>query len=109
MSFDVLADPIAAAIPALITSFDTLGLAPEIVRSIGHAGYPSPTEVQLRTVPQALAGHDLMVSSQTGSGKTAAFVWPALQRIIDARNDPEKRRAKGQAAGPRVLVLAPTR
>ncbi len=109
MSFDVLADPIAAAIPALITSFDTLGLAPEIVRSIGHAGYPSPTEVQLRTVPQALAGHDLMVSSQTGSGKTAAFVWPALQRILDARNDPEKRRAKGQAFGPRVLVLAPTR
>jgi superfamily II DNA/RNA helicase len=117
MSFDILPNAADSAIdttnvaagPELTSSFDTLGLAPEIVRSIGHAGYPSPTEVQLRTVPQALAGHDLMVSSQTGSGKTAAFVWPALQRILDARNDPAKRRPKGQSFGPRVLVLAPTR
>ena len=112
MSFNLHAEPIVSGdISADTTtkSFDSLGLAAEIVRSIGHAGYPSPTEVQARTVPQALAGHDLMVSSQTGSGKTAAFVWPALQRILDARNDPAKRRAKGQACGPRVLVLAPTR
>ena len=50
-----------------------------------------------------------MVSSHTGSGKTAAFVWPALQRIMLARNDPTKRRAKGAPTGPRVLVLTPTR
>jgi superfamily II DNA/RNA helicase len=89
--------------------FAALGLAPEIVKAITHAGYSSPTDVQSRTVPVALTGRDLMVSSQTGSGKTAAFVWPALQRILDARNDPEKRREKGKTFGPRILVLAPTR
>jgi hypothetical protein len=53
--------------------------------------------------------HDLRVCSSTGSGKTAAFVWPALERILAARLDPAKKRAKGQTYGPRVLVLAPTR
>ena len=89
--------------------FAALGLAPDIVKAITHAGYTSPTDVQMRTVPTALTGRDLMVSSQTGSGKTAAFVWPALQRILDARNDPAKRREKGKTFGPRILVLAPTR
>ena len=89
--------------------FAALGLAPEIVKAITHAGYTSPTDVQLRTVPTALTGRDLMVSSQTGSGKTAAFVWPALQRILDARNDLAKKREKGKTFGPRILVLAPTR
>ena len=87
-------------------AFTTLGLSQEIVKAITHAGYPSPTDVQARAVPAALTGQDLMVSSQTGSGKTAAFVWPALQRILDARRDPEKRRGKGQANGPRILILA---
>ena len=90
-------------------AFTSLGLSLEIVKAITHAGYPSPTDVQARAVPAALTGSDLLVSSQTGSGKTAAFVWPALQRILDARNDPAKKRAKGQAQGPRILVLAPTR
>ena len=89
--------------------FAALGLSPEIVKAITHAGYPTPTDVQSRTVPVALTGRDLLVSSQTGSGKTAAFVWPALQRILDARQDPAKKRVKGQAHGPRILVLAPTR
>ena len=85
--------------------FAALGLAPEIVKAITHAGYTSPTDVQSRTVPMALTGRDLMVSSQTGSGKTAAFVWPALQRILDARNDPAKRREKGKTFGPRLPFI----
>jgi len=89
--------------------FAALGLAPEIVKAITHAGYAQPTEVQARAVPAALTNRDLLVSSQTGSGKTAAFVWPALQRILNARLDPAKKRVKGQPQGPRVLVLAPTR
>ena len=127
MSFDLANDPTlaideaaevltpttetTAAKPHVQTgeAFTALGLAPEIVKAITHAGYPTPTDVQSRTVPVALTGRDLLVSSQTGSGKTAAFVWPALQRILDARNDPAKKRAKGQAQGPRILVLAPTR
>jgi len=89
--------------------FTALGLSPELVKAITHAGYTAPTDVQARAVPAAMGGRDLLVSSQTGSGKTAAFVWPALERILAARLDPNKKRAKGQAYGPRVLVLAPTR
>ena len=89
--------------------FAALGLSPELVKAITHAGYTTPTDVQARAVPLAMTGRDLLVSSQTGSGKTAAFVWPALERILAARLDPAKKRAKGQTYGPRVLVLAPTR
>jgi len=89
--------------------FAALGLSPELVKAITHAGYTTPTDVQARAVPVAMTGRDLLVSSQTGSGKTAAFVWPALERIVAARLDPAKKRAKGQTYGPRVLVLAPTR
>ncbi len=89
--------------------FAALGLSPELVKAITHAGYTAPTDVQARAVPAAMSGRDLLVSSQTGSGKTAAFVWPALERILAARQDPAKRRDKGRTYGPRVLVLAPTR
>jgi len=94
---------------AAASGFDTLGLAPEIVRSVKEAGYTDPTEVQAQAIPAAISGVDLLVSSRTGSGKTAAFVLPALQRIIEARRDPAKKRERGQPSGPRVLVLAPTR
>ncbi len=104
-----LADTPFAAANAPGAVFAKMGLASEIARAIARAGYTEPTAVQARAVPQALTGADLLVSSQTGSGKTAAFVWPALQRILDARHDPAKRRAKGQTFGPRVLVLTPTR
>ena len=127
MSFDLnlepsLADDLVADAPAAANAatavvapaaagaaFTALGLPPEIVKAIIHAGYATPTDVQARAVPAALSGRDLMVSSQTGSGKTAAFVWPALQCILSARLDPAKKRAKGQPNGPRILVLAPTR
>ncbi|HSW03712.1 DEAD/DEAH box helicase [Aquabacterium sp.] len=112
MSFDSQDEALLAA-PAATTptgpSFDSLGVAPEILKAITHAGYPTPTDVQALAVPAALTGRDLQVSAKTGSGKTAAFVWPALQRILDARNDPAKKRAKGGPSGPRILVLAPTR
>ena len=106
--------PGADAPPAVPTAtagaaFTALGLPPEIVKAINHAGYATPTDVQARAVPPALSGRDLLVSSQTGSGKTAAFVWPALQCILAARLDPAKKRVKGQPCGPRILVLAPTR
>ncbi len=115
MSFDLHdtaleeADIPMADAPSGGPSFDELGLAPEILKAIAHAGYPSPSDVQALAVPPGLSGQDLLVSAKTGSGKTAAFVWPALQRILDARRDPAKRRAKGTPQGPRVLVLAPTR
>ncbi len=89
-------------------SFDNLGLAPELVRALSDAGYEQATEVQQQAIPMGLSRLDLKVSSQTGSGKTASFALPALQRILDARGD-GKRREKGIVHGPRVLVLAPTR
>ncbi|MDE2394600.1 MAG: DEAD/DEAH box helicase [Burkholderiales bacterium] len=90
-------------------SFDTLGLHAALTRAVADAGYTTPTEVQSRAIPAAIEGKDLMVSSSTGSGKTASFVLPALMRVLAARGDASKKRDKGAASGPRVLVLAPTR
>ncbi|MFO1227405.1 DEAD/DEAH box helicase [Roseateles sp.] len=90
-------------------SFDTLGLQESLLKAVKESGYETPTEVQAQAIPAALAGADLMVSSQTGSGKTAAFILPALTRILAARGDNTKRREKGKIYGPRILVLAPTR
>ncbi|MEO8298048.1 MAG: DEAD/DEAH box helicase [Burkholderiales bacterium] len=119
MSFDKQFDsslapsaPDVTPVPMLaeaLNGFTQLGLAAEICEAVAHSGYTAPTAVQAQAIPVALGGADVLVSSQTGSGKTAAFVLPALQRILDARRDPAKRRAKGAVCGPRVLVLAPTR
>ncbi|HTE14102.1 MAG TPA: DEAD/DEAH box helicase [Burkholderiales bacterium] len=82
-------------------SFASLNLNPAIAQAVAAAGYTDPTAVQAQAIPDAIAGHDLMVSAPTGTGKTAAFVLPALQRIGTA---PAK-----HGRGPRVLVLTPTR
>ena len=86
-----------------------MGLNEAISRAVHDAGYTQATEVQQRAIGPALQRLDLMVSASTGSGKTASFILPALQRVLDARADPAKRRDRGAVHGPRVLVLAPTR
>jgi superfamily II DNA/RNA helicase len=83
-------------------SFSTLGLHSSLLETLATLGYSEPTAVQRAAIPAALAGTDLLVSSQTGSGKTAAFMLPALQRLVAA--PPASR-----GLGPRILVLAPTR
>ena len=90
-------------------SFLTLGLHDALLKAVAESGYESATEVQAQAVPAALAGSDLMVSASTGSGKTAAFILPALQGVLAERADPSIRRDKGKVFGPRVLVLCPTR
>jgi len=90
-------------------SFESLGLPESLLKAVAGSGYESATEVQARAIPPALAGADLMVSASTGSGKTASFILPALQRILAARGDNTKRREKGVIYGPRILVLTPTR
>ncbi|HMM86089.1 DEAD/DEAH box helicase [Azohydromonas sp.] len=90
-------------------TFESLGLAPALARAVADAGYEQPTDVQQRAIPPALEGRDLRVSSSTGSGKTASFVLPALQRVLSARADPAQQPVRGRVTGPRVLVLAPTR
>ncbi len=91
-------------------NFADMGLAPEILRALADASYETATEVQQQAVPPAIAGRDLMVASSTGSGKTASFMIPALQRVLASRQDPEvAKRDRRRNYGPRVLVLAPTR
>ncbi len=103
---DVEASPVAAA-PSGV-AFSTLGLHEALQRAVKDSGYEHATDVQARAIPPALGGADLMVSSRTGSGKTASFILPALQQVLEAR----AARATGpkvKVQGPRVLVLAPTR
>ena len=90
-------------------TFESLGLHEALSKAVADAGYESATEVQMKAIPLALANHDLMVSSSTGSGKTAAFILPALQRIIASRADTTQRRDRSVVYGPRILVLTPTR
>jgi superfamily II DNA/RNA helicase len=82
-------------------SFETLNLHPLIIKAINEAGYTTPTPIQQQAIPELLSGHDVMASAQTGTGKTAAFMLPALHHLAI----PSKVRSRG----PRVLVLTPTR
>jgi len=82
-------------------SFSELGLDPLILKSVLAAGYENATPVQTLAIPAALTGRDLLVSSHTGSGKTAAFILPSIQRML---TEPTVK-----SMGPRVLVLTPTR
>ncbi len=82
-------------------SFTELNLSEPLLRAIEASGYTIPTEIQRQAIPVALAGRDLMASAQTGTGKTAAFVLPALERL--------QQPAAVQGRGPRVLILTPTR
>ncbi len=81
--------------------FETLGLNKALLEAIEMSGYTDPTDVQARAIPEVLAGSDVLVSAQTGSGKTAAFILPALQLLAEPH--------KVAGNGPRVLVLTPTR
>ncbi|MES2771820.1 MAG: DEAD/DEAH box helicase [Pseudomonadota bacterium] len=85
--------------------FDELGLAPELLRAITEEGYTNPTPIQEQAIPVVLQGKDLMGGAQTGTGKTAAFTLPLLQRIL-----PFASPSPSPARHPvRVLILAPTR
>lgn len=107
-------------------TFETLGLHTSILRAIADTGYTQPTAVQQQAIPAAISGRDLLVSSQTGSGKTAAFMLPALHKFAAAaasitvtpgktpNQERQAARARGdrprfQAAKPKMLVLTPTR
>ena len=84
-------------------SFDSLGLNPDILRAVAEQGYVEPTPIQQQAIPAVLQGRDLMASAQTGTGKTAGFTLPLLQRLI--QNEPH---AKGRRPV-RALILTPTR
>jgi ATP-dependent RNA helicase RhlE len=87
-------------------SFANLGLTPELLRSVTDLGYTEPTPVQSESIPHVLKGRDLLAGAQTGTGKTAAFVLPILQKL-NAHTGHLPRDAKRRPI--RVLVLTPTR
>src|ERR1044072_3489446 len=78
--------------------FSALGLAPAEGSACESLGYNTPTPIQLQAIPIILSGHDVIGCAETGTGKTAAFLLPIIQRISDKARP-----------GVRVLVLAPTR
>lgn len=105
-------------------NFEEIGLHSVLLKALTQAGYATPTPVQQQAIPAAISGRDLLVSSQTGSGKTAAFMLPALHKFANeevpaegartANQERQSARSRGdrprfQAATPRVLVLTPTR
>jgi ATP-dependent RNA helicase DeaD len=77
--------------------FDSLGLSADVLRAVEQLGYAETSPIQAAAIPLLMAGHDLVGQSQTGSGKTAAFVIPAVERV------------RQSAPGTQVLILAPTR
>jgi ATP-dependent RNA helicase RhlE len=83
-------------------SFESLGLAPALLRALSENNYTTPTPIQYEAIPLALAGHDVLGGAQTGTGKTAAFGLPLLNRLAKQTppNGPRK---------PRALILTPTR
>ena len=86
----------------VVAGFEQLGLMPSLLKALAAGGYTAPTPIQTEAIPHVLAGRDLLGIAQTGTGKTAAFALPILQRLAANRRAP----APG---GCRVLILAPTR
>jgi superfamily II DNA/RNA helicase len=83
-----------------MTSFSDLGLSPEVLKAVIDAGYDTPTPIQAQAIPVALSGRDVLGIAQTGTGKTAAFTLPMIDRLAAGRS---------KARMPRSLVMAPTR
>jgi ATP-dependent RNA helicase RhlE len=86
-------------------SFDSLGLSEPLVRAVNELGYTSPTPIQLQAIPAVLNGGDLLAGAQTGTGKTAGFTLPILQRLATM---PPVTTANGKHVV-RALILTPTR
>ncbi|PFH07895.1 superfamily II DNA/RNA helicase [Collimonas sp. PA-H2] len=108
-------------------TFESLGLHTSVIKALTEAGYTKPTSVQEQAIPAAIEGRDLLVSSQTGSGKTAAFMLPALHKFASEQpaapapavgktpnQEMQASRSRGERprfkpAQPKMLVLTPTR
>ena len=87
------------------TSFESLGLLPELLRAVAEQGYTEPTPIQAQAIPVVIGGRDLLAAAQTGTGKTAGFTLPVLQRLA-----PMATKSFSPALHPvRCLILTPTR
>ena len=86
--------------------FASIGLSDPLVQGILATGYEAPTEIQAQAIPAALEGKDLIACAQTGTGKTAAFVLPILDRLAHPSGKPK---GKGKKRKVKALILTPTR
>jgi len=93
------ADTVPAGPGAQASGFHAMGLSPATLAAVERAGYTTPTPVQAGLIPRALTGVDVLGQARTGTGKTASFVLPILERVAQP----------GRGGGPRALVLVPTR
>ncbi|HDL5244513.1 TPA: ATP-dependent RNA helicase SrmB, partial [Mannheimia haemolytica] len=84
-----------------LMTFEELDLSPQLLKALAHKGYNRPTAIQQATIPAALEGRDLLGSAPTGTGKTAAFLLPAIQHLLDY--------PRCKPGAPRILILTPTR
>ena len=89
-----------ASSPENPSTFLNLSLEAPLLKAINTMGFETPTPVQSKAIPLALEYKDLLVSAETGSGKTAAFLLPTIQNLLSVHSD---------AIGTRALILAPTR
>ena len=83
-------------------TFSELGLSQPVLQALELKGYDTPTPIQQQAIPTVLTGRDLLGIAQTGTGKTAAFMLPSIDRLVEANKRPGPRQC-------RMLVLAPTR
>ena len=83
-----------------MTSFSDLGLSPEVLKAVADAGYTEPTPIQEQAIPIVLQGRDVLGIAQTGTGKTAGFTLPMIDKLAAGRS---------KARMPRSLVIEPTR
>ncbi|TMI03772.1 MAG: DEAD/DEAH box helicase [Betaproteobacteria bacterium] len=89
----------------MTTSFEQLGLLPALLRAVAEQGYTQPTPIQAQAIPVVLAGRDLLGAAQTGTGKTAGFTLPLLQKLVEKANT-----SHSPARHPvRALIITPTR
>ncbi|HKO52323.1 MAG TPA: DEAD/DEAH box helicase [Polyangiaceae bacterium] len=103
-SFDVATAALATAAVATVSgvAFTDLGLSDTVLKALTAEGYVNPTPIQQKAIPEVLAGRDLLGCAQTGTGKTAAFALPMIERLLASNTPRDARR-------PRALVLSPTR
>ncbi|MCQ0029610.1 DEAD/DEAH box helicase [Burkholderia glumae] len=94
-----------SAVTPVDATFDQFGLAPDILKAIADQGYTKPTPIQAKAIPVVLSGRDVMGAAQTGTGKTASFSLPIIQRLL-----PQANTSASPARHPvRALILTPTR
>src|SRR6516162_11087621 len=84
----------------MTSTFSDLGLSPEVLKAVSDAGYEKPTPIQSQAIPVVLQGRDVLGIAQTGTGKTAGFTLPMIDKLAAGRS---------RARMPRSLVMEPTR